>query len=169
MIFTKSKTLITTLPDLHGMIFVQRWPTRVDGVLIGLMSVLVFAWARPWGLAGGLRKWSDWFFYSIGVFPEQPASMLIHSGSLLALGLLWSALAAALSAKQFAIRIPPPLELIKGSGGGLLMGLGASGRRVFLHDSPGYPLSVIAILVFLLVWLIIVSCNESSQRWVVRK
>ena len=45
-----------------------------------------------------------------------------YSGSLLNLGVLLGGLTAALLSREFAIRVPPAGELIKGALGGLLMG-----------------------------------------------
>ena len=49
----------------------------------------------------------------------------LYSGSLLNLGVLLGGLAAALLSREFAIRVPPRGELVKGAAGGLLMGVGA--------------------------------------------
>ena len=98
----------------------------LGGLLIGIMSVITFAWARPWGVAGGLRNWGDWFFSLVGVYQSKPVSPLISTNSILTLGLLWGAFGSALLSRQFAIRKAPPLELLKGIVGGTLMGIGAA-------------------------------------------
>lgn len=107
-------------------IFEKNWSMLTGGILIGLMSIVTFAWARPWGVAGGIRNWGDWFYYWIGLYEHAPAPALTYAKSVLVIGLLWGALAAALIAKQFALRVPPRLELIKGAAGGVLMGVGAA-------------------------------------------
>ena len=53
-------------------------------------------------------------------------SPVLYSGSVLNLGLLMGAFAAALLGREFAIRVAPLGELLKGGVGGLLMGLGAN-------------------------------------------
>src|SRR4030095_13176654 len=53
-------------------------------------------------------------------------SPVLYARSILNLGLLMGALAAALLGREFAIRVPPLGELFKGGVGGLLMGLGAN-------------------------------------------
>src|SRR6266446_4622846 len=53
-------------------------------------------------------------------------SPFLYSGSVLNLGLLMGAFAAALLGREFAIRVAPLGELLKGGIGGLLMGLGAN-------------------------------------------
>ena len=110
----------------YQKVFFENWPIWLGGLLIGIMSVITFAWARPWGVAGGLRNWGDWFFSLIGVYQHPPISPLVSTNSILTLGLIWGAFGSALMAKQFAIRMAPPLELIKGVVGGTLMGIGAA-------------------------------------------
>ncbi len=110
----------------HKKVFEETWSLLAGGVLIGLMSIVTFVWARPWGVVGGIRNWGDWFFYWIGLYEARPASALTSGSSVLAIGLLWGALIAALMAKQLAFRVPPRLELIKGLVGGVLLGIGAA-------------------------------------------
>ncbi|MCJ7685839.1 MAG: YeeE/YedE family protein [Desulfobacteraceae bacterium] len=114
------------LKRAYSTVFYENWPVWVGGVLIGIMSVLTFAWARPWGVVGGLRNWADWFFNQIGVYSQAPVSPLISTNSILTLGLLWGAFGSALMSKQFAIRMAPGLELIKGVVGGSLLGIGSA-------------------------------------------
>lgn len=114
------------LKRAYSTVFYENWPLWVGGILIGIMSVLTFAWARPWGVVGGLRNWADWFFHQIGVYSQAPVSPLISTNSILTLGLLWGAFGAALMSKQFAIRMAPGRELIKGVVGGSLLGIGSA-------------------------------------------
>jgi uncharacterized membrane protein YedE/YeeE len=107
-------------------VFHQNWPLWFGGLLIGILSIITFAWARPWGVAGGLRNWGDWLFGLIGLYSQESLSPLLSSSSVLTLGLLWGAFGSALMSKQFSIRIAPRLELIKGIVGGSLMGTGAA-------------------------------------------
>lgn len=110
----------------YAAIFHENWPIWLGGLLIGIMSIVTFAWARPWGVAGGLRNWGDWFFHLIGVYSHKPLSPLISTNSILTLGLLWGSFGSALMSRQFAFRRTPPLELIKGIVGGTLMGVGSA-------------------------------------------
>ena len=121
-----TRTFIKIITQIWQRIFVQPWSMLTGGVLVGILSVITFAWARPWGVVGGLRNWADWFFYSLGVYGERPYSALVSTNSILTLGLMVGALAAALMAGQFAIRVPPLLEGIKGAVGGILLGTGAA-------------------------------------------
>jgi len=122
----QNSVLSEILSNGYQKIFYENWPMWLGGLLIGIMSVITFAWARPWGVAGGLRNWGDWFFSFIGVYQYKPVSPLISTNSILTLGLLWGAFGSALLSKQFAIRKAPPLELLKGIVGGTLMGIGAA-------------------------------------------
>jgi uncharacterized membrane protein YedE/YeeE len=140
----------------YQKIFDENWPMWLGGILIGLMSVITFAWARPWGVAGGLRNWGDWIFSFVGVYHQKPASPLISTNSILTLGLLWGAFGSALLSRQFAIRKAPPLELGKGIGGGILMGIGsamAGGCNVggFFSAVSALSASGVAMMIGLLI------------------
>ncbi len=110
----------------YQAIFYENWPMWLGGLLIGILSVITFAWARPWGVAGGLRNWGDWFFHLVRLYHNKPISPFISTNSILTLGLLWGGFGSALLSKQFAIRPAPPLELAKGIVVGILMGIGAT-------------------------------------------
>ncbi len=110
----------------YRAVFFQNWPLWLGGLLIGIMSVITFAWGRPWGVARGLGNWGDWFFALVGAYSNRPSSPLVTSSSVLTLGLLWGALGSSLLSKQFVLRMASPLELLKGVVGGSLMGVGAA-------------------------------------------
>jgi uncharacterized membrane protein YedE/YeeE len=114
------------LKRAYATVFYENWPLGFGGLLIGIMSVLTFAWARPWGVVGGLREWADLFFNWVGLYSQAPLSPFISTNSILTLGLLWGAFGAALLSKQFAIRMAPGRELIKGIVGGCFLGVGSA-------------------------------------------
>lgn len=119
--------LMTLLENGYAKIFYKNWPVWMGGLLIGILSVITFAWARPLGVVGGLREWVDWSFYSLGIYGSHPYfNPLLSTGSVMTFGLIWGAFASALLSKQFAIKVPPPFELIRGAIGGTLMGVGAT-------------------------------------------
>jgi uncharacterized membrane protein YedE/YeeE len=96
-------------------------------LLVGTLNVFLFAFDRPWTASDGLRNWGDWLWQSLGLLHRPDLiSPFLYSGSLLNLGLLMGAFAAALLGREFAIRVAPVGELVKGGIGGLLMGLGAN-------------------------------------------
>src|SRR5262245_63993282 len=89
------------------------------------INVFLFAFDRPWTASDGVRNWGDWIFTGLGVVrrPDLIAPWL-YSGSLIDIGVVAGALAAALLAREFAIRVPPAGELVKGGVGGLCMVVG---------------------------------------------
>ena len=121
-----TRVMVSLLKRGYAAVFFNNWPVWLGGLLIGILSVITFAWARPWGVAGGLRNWGDWFFSLVGLYGRPPLSPLLSTSSILTGGLLWGAFGAALMSRQFAIRMAPPLELAKGIVGGGLMGIGAA-------------------------------------------
>ncbi len=122
----QNSVVMEILRNGYQAVFDKNWPIWLGGLLIGIMSVITFAWARPWGVAGGLRNWGDWFLSLAGIYKHSPLSPLLSTNSILTLGLLWGAFGSALLSKQFAIRTAPFLELFKGVVGGTLMGIGAA-------------------------------------------
>jgi len=144
------------LKRAYSAVFYENWPVWLGGILIGIMSVMTFAWARPWGVVGGLRNWADWFFHQLGLYSHAPASPLTSTNSILTLGLLWGAFGAALLSKQFALRMAPGLELIKGVVGGIFMGIGsamAGGCNVggFYTATSALSFSGLAMMVGLII------------------
>jgi uncharacterized protein len=111
----------------YDTVFGQPWPVIPAALLVGTLNVFLFAFDRPWTASDGFRNWGDWLFQSLGILHRPDLiSPVLYSGSILNLGLLMGALAAALLGREFAIRVSPVGELLKGGVGGLLMGLGAN-------------------------------------------
>jgi uncharacterized protein len=110
----------------YAAVFGRPWPVWGAAILVATVNVFLFAFDRPWTASDGLRNWGDWVLRGLGLVhrPDLIAPWL-YSGSLLNLGVLFGGLAAALLSREFAIRVPPRGELAKGTGGGLLMGVGA--------------------------------------------
>ena len=110
----------------YEMVFGQSWPVIPAALLVGTLNVFLFAFDRPWTASDGLRNWGDWLFQLLGIINRPDLiSPLLYSGSILNLGLLLGALAAALLGREFTIRVAPVGELVKGGVGGLLMGTGS--------------------------------------------
>src|SRR5262245_60792609 len=122
---------VTTEPgalrEHYDVVFGQPWPVSPVALLVGTLNVFLFAFDRPWTASDGFRNWGDWLLQSLGLLHRPDLiSPFLYSGSVLNLGLLVGALAAALLSREFAIRVSPVGELLKGGAGGLLMGLGAN-------------------------------------------
>ncbi|CAN2045069.1 Sulphur transport domain-containing protein [Candidatus Magnetomoraceae bacterium gMMP-1] len=125
----QTNILLNKLKKNYKVLFYEQWPFFTGGILLALLSILTEAWSRPWGIVGGLRNWADWFFYGIGIFSQSPKNPFLYSSSIIDIGLVIGAFASALMAKEFALRFPPKIEIIKGIIGGFLMGLGSSLSR----------------------------------------
>jgi len=110
----------------YRRVFIEEWSAMTGGVAVGILSVLSFTWARPWGVVGGLRVWGDWLFHAVGLYDKAPSSAWTDTNSLITLGLIWGALAASMLARQFALRMPPRLEIFKALVGGTLLGIGSA-------------------------------------------
>lgn len=110
----------------YESLFGRPWAVGVAAILVAAINVFLFAFDRPWTASDGVRNWGDWILTYLGVVrrPDLVAPWL-YSGSLIDIGVLLGALVAALLAREFAIRVPPVGELIKGGLGGALMGTGA--------------------------------------------
>jgi uncharacterized protein len=140
----------------YAVLFYQQWPALTGGILVGLLSILIVAWSRPWGIVGGIRNWADWLFYGLGFFPNQPKNPFLFSSSILDIGFLLGTFGSALLSKQFALRLAPPLEMIKGLAGGIFMGVGSSlalGCNVGAFYSPLINLSAngLAMMIGLMI------------------
>ncbi len=153
----KAGVLASLLKEGYTNIFFKRWPAWLGGLLIGVTSVITFAWARPWGVVGGLREWIDWSLYLTGIYGSHPYyNPLLSTSSILTFGLLWGAFASALLSKEFSVKIAPPFELARGAVGGIFMGIGttmAAGCNVggFFSAVSALSLSGVAMMVGLII------------------
>ena len=110
----------------YGAVFGRQWPAWVGGLLFGMLSIALFAWEKPWSVADGVRNWGDWLLNSVDITDTLIIDPHLYSTSVLNIGIIGGAFAAALLGRQFHVRGAPPWELFKGVIGGCLMGVGAS-------------------------------------------
>jgi hypothetical protein len=112
--------------EQYDALFARPWPVWGAALLIAVTNVFLFAFDRPFTASDGVRNWGDWVLSGLGVLsrPDLVAPWL-YSGSLLNLGVIVGALAAALLSREFAIRVPVTGELVKGALGGAMLGIGA--------------------------------------------
>jgi uncharacterized protein len=110
----------------YAALFARPWLVWGSAVLVATLNAFLFAFDRPWTASDGLRNWGDWLLTGVGLV-RRPDLLppWLYSGSLLNLGVILGGAIAALLSKEFAIRVPPRPELVKGATGGFLMGLGA--------------------------------------------
>lgn len=116
-----------SLSELFRMFFGKHWPVWVGGILLGLLNILLFAIKSPWGASGGLTNLGDNLYSLFGMFSEKVVTPVSQNnyGMLVVLIVLGS-FAGALFSKEFALRVPPRGEMIKGLLGGAMMAVGAT-------------------------------------------
>ncbi len=109
----------------HGLCRTQ-WRPMTSGIVVALLSIAIVAWMRPWGIVGGVRNWGDWLLFFSGSGEVIPPEAMAFSSPVILLGFLAGAFISACLGNQFAIRIPPLYEAIKGIVAGCLMGIGSA-------------------------------------------
>ena len=115
------------LGNLFKTFFAKHWPVWVGAIVLGTLNILLFAIKSPWGASGGINNWGENVFKLIGIFGLENATPTNASlYGMLCLFLVIGSFIGALFSKEFAFRIPPKGELIKGFIGGSLMALGAT-------------------------------------------
>ncbi|MDA8159930.1 MAG: YeeE/YedE thiosulfate transporter family protein [Desulfobacteraceae bacterium] len=114
------------MQGLYKKLCQDEWSANTVGIIVGLFSVLLMAWWRPWGAVGAVRNWGDWILYGIGVFKEAPKGPLMDSGSVIGIGFVAGAFISANLGSNFAIRVPPAWERVKAVFAGIFMGIGAT-------------------------------------------
>ena len=115
------------LAQLFQTFFAKHWPVWVGGITLGILNILLFAIKSPWGASGGINNWGENFYKILGVSDfEGAASINTSLYGMLCVLIVVGAFVGALFSKEFAIRVPPVGELIKGFIGGGLMAIGAT-------------------------------------------
>jgi uncharacterized membrane protein YedE/YeeE len=131
------------IKELYNSLCRKEWDPTTTGILVGLFSVLMMAWWRPWGAVGAVRNWGDWIMYGIGVYSDPDTlevlrftndegmalltkSFWYNTGSVIGIGFVGGAFLSACLGGQFAFRFPPVREWVKAVIAGILMGIGAT-------------------------------------------
>lgn len=135
-----SDSVADDLRAVARKVFVQGWPILIAGAVLGGLNVLLFVAQEPWGFTGEIGRWSIDLATLFGATPPEiqgttdlPGCVMVPSdGSIanhmtfLVVGMWVGALAAALGAGEFKLRVPKrPARYIQSAGGGILMGYGA--------------------------------------------
>ncbi len=119
-------SMSSKVSEIYDSFFKRTWSPMTGGILLALLSIFMVAWARPWGVVGGIRNWGDWVFYAVGLYENAPKHPLYFSSSVIDIGILAGAWISAVIAREFAFRFPPMLEIWKGVIAGILMGIGST-------------------------------------------
>jgi uncharacterized membrane protein YedE/YeeE len=131
------------IKELYNKLCKTEWSPTTTGILIGLFTILIMAWWRPWGAVGAVKNWGDWILYGIGVYSDPDTlemlgftddegmgllkkSFWYSTGSVIGIGFVGGAFVSACLGGQFALRFPPVREWVKGVIAGILMGIGAT-------------------------------------------
>jgi len=115
--------------ELYDNLFGHSWTMWVGSILLAMLSICLFMISSPWGSSGGLLNWGQNLFNAIGLSldnsaPSGVTALLEYKYAVLSIVMLMGALGSALLGKEFAIRVAPGGELVKGLFGGILMGIG---------------------------------------------
>jgi hypothetical protein len=117
----------------YDRVLVRPWSPYAGALLVVAIVVWLLTQGLFWGVVGGLRLWGDHLNQALGLghvlgLDTSLLSPLHQRLSLMDIGLVLGAGAAALLARQFRLRRAPPLEYLTGAVGGTLMGVGAALR-----------------------------------------
>ncbi len=113
--------------ELYTLLFAKNWPVWVGAILAGAINVFMFAVASPWSGSAGYGSWGKNFYKAVNILGfEGTQSMLDNKWAMLSIMIVLGSFIAALFSKNFAIRIPPIGEIVKGFLGGCLMAIGAT-------------------------------------------
>ncbi|MCF7910992.1 MAG: YeeE/YedE family protein [Candidatus Cloacimonetes bacterium] len=115
------------LKELFDSLFSKTWPMWVGGILLAILSTLLFVIKYPWGASGGYVNIGQNLFQSLGITNLGTGTPInMHTVALLNIFIIIGALISALFSREFGIRVAPAGELVKGLVGGALMGIGAT-------------------------------------------
>ncbi len=109
----------------YKAIFRSQWTPWVGGLLIGLVNVLMFAYAKPWGVADGVGNWGSWVLKAFTLPTGDLLSPLLYTTSITNLSLIAGAFISALFAREFVLRLSTRRDMIRGILGGILLGIGS--------------------------------------------
>lgn len=124
--------------NLRQLLFGQRWPTWVGGVLIGFLATLSYLRVGPLGVTAELGSVARTAADGLGWLPERLEGLdsfsgcatvvkkaLLSNNGLFILGLVVASWASALLAGDFQPKRPRASELLRNLLGGVLLGWGS--------------------------------------------
>ena len=115
------------LVHLFNTFFGKHWPVWVGGIVLGMLNIILFAIKSPWGASGGVANVGDNIYSVFGLFGNKEVIPINENNyGMLVILIVLGSFAGALFSKEFALRIPPKGEMIKGFLGGALMAIGAT-------------------------------------------
>lgn len=109
----------------YEALFRKRWTPWTAGILLGAINIMMFAYAKPWGVAEGLQNWGNWILLGVGVPVGDQAPPWHFTTSVTSLALVFGAFVAALISKEFSLRFTNRRDLARTLIGGILLGIGS--------------------------------------------
>ncbi len=113
------------LGEDYQALFGRQWAPWAAGLLVGMLNVMMFAYAKPWGVADGVRNWGNWVLLGFGLPVGELASPIMFTTSVTNLSLILGAFIAALLSGQFVLRFSYRRDVIRSVLGGVLLGIGS--------------------------------------------
>ncbi|MEQ1672536.1 MAG: YeeE/YedE thiosulfate transporter family protein, partial [Hyphomicrobium sp.] len=131
--------LPTTTPVHHALhkIFIERWPASVGGAAVGVLATVAYFQVKPLGVTAAVGGYARTLLASAGQLPQTLHGLdgfagcrtsidtLLTPNAVFVLGLIAASFSSALIAGQFQPALPAPRQIVKGLGGGVLLGWGA--------------------------------------------
>jgi len=120
--------------------FRKEWSPIVGGIALGVLNILLFIRFRPLGVVGEISRWTTSLSNTLGLEELHLKGMeglgacvmtaadgsWFTSGFFLNFGIVAGALASAVFAREFKLRIPQtPVRYVQSIIGGVIMGYGA--------------------------------------------
>ncbi|MBN2543336.1 YeeE/YedE family protein [bacterium] len=113
--------------QLWSTFFGKTWPMWVGGILLGAFNVFLFLIKSPWGGSGTYISWGQNLFRLIGILGMDHTTVLTRNlYGVLGTMTVFGAFLGAMLSKEFAIRVPPAGEMLKGFLGGCFMAIGCT-------------------------------------------
>jgi uncharacterized protein len=127
-----------TLSSVWNRVFVDRWPTWVGGVVVGLLSMIAYLRVEPLGVTAELGRYSRQLGNRFDLLPERlegldgfagcstaAAPEVLTGNGIFVLALVAGSLFAALLSGRFRPSRLTTGKALKGFAGGILLGFGA--------------------------------------------
>lgn len=113
--------------ELYQLLFSKHWPVWVGAILAGFLNVVLFTISGPWSGSAGYSATGKSLYKALGMFSYENAGFFLdNKWAIISIMIIVGSFTGALLSKNFAIRIPPVGEIIKGFIGGSLMAVGAT-------------------------------------------
>jgi len=113
------------LTEDYQALFQKQWTPWVGGILLGLLNVMMFAYAKPWAVAEGVQNWGLWVLKWFGFVEGDLSTPWQFTTSVTTIALLFGAMIAALLSKEFAFRFTYRRDVVRALIGGALLGIGS--------------------------------------------